>query len=107
VLWDWLMSLLWLTSVPLGVSSLTRLLSYMLTPFATRLSLEFTMLMPLAPINAVPARLVAPVADVVTVELFAAMLPPEAGSLAPAVTLSIWLSRSGCLFWVVLDVLWP
>jgi hypothetical protein len=51
------------------------------------------MLMPLAPLNALPLRLTAPVSLVVTVELFAAIEPPT----LPAVTPSIWLSRSGCL----------
>jgi hypothetical protein len=57
----------------------------MFTPFATRLSVEFTMLMPLAPLNTLPLTFTAPVLLEVTVELFAAMEE----SLAPAVTLSI------------------
>ena len=74
------------------------LLSNTLTPFPTIASEELTMLTPLAPINAVPARLTDPVAEVVTLELFAAIEPPDTveSSLWPAVTLSIWLSRSGC-----------
>ena len=88
--------------------SAVRLLSYTFTPFATRLSVELTMLRPLAPINAVPLRFTEPVVVVLTVELFAAIEPPDASppSLCPAVTLSIWLSRIGC-FCVVFDVLWP
>jgi len=78
----------------------------MLTPFATSASVELTMLRPLAPIKAAPLRLVVPLVVVVTVELFAAILPPEVGSLlSPAVTWSIWLAFSGCF--VVLDLLWP
>ena len=53
------------------------------------------MLMPLAPISAVPARLTAPVLFSVTVELLAAI---EEFSSPAAVTLSIWLSRRGLLF---------
>jgi hypothetical protein len=66
-------------------------------------------LTPLAPSNAVPARLTAPVAEVVTVELFAAIEPPDAdgSSLWPAVTLSICESTMGCFPCVVLVVLWP
>ena len=95
------MVLPWCTSVPVPVASLAKLASYTLTPSATSASLELTILTPLAPISAFPLRFTEPVDVVVTVELFAAMLPPEA---SPAVTLSIWLSFSGCF---VLDVLWP
>jgi hypothetical protein len=65
------------------------------------------MLMPVALSIAAPLRLTVPLVVVVTVELFAAILPPDAvGSLlAPAVTLSIWLALSGCF--VVLGLLWP
>jgi len=98
------MLLLWLTLVPVPVASLARLASYTLTPSATSASLELTILTPLAPISAFPLRFTEPVDVVVTVELFAAMLPPDAALLSPAVTLSIWLSFSGCF---VLDVLWP
>jgi hypothetical protein len=66
----------------------------MFTPLATRESVEFTMLMPLAPISAVPERLTAPELFSVTVELLAAI---EEFSSPAAVTLSIWLSRRGCL----------
>jgi hypothetical protein len=52
------------------------------------------MLTPLAPISAVPERFTAPVLFSVTVELLAAI---EEFSSPAAVTLSIWLSRSGCL----------
>ena len=53
------------------------LLSNTLTPFPTIASEELTMLTPFAPINAVPARLTDPVAEVVTLELFAAIEPPD------------------------------
>ena len=76
----------------------------MFTPLATRASVEFTMLMPLAPISAVPARLTAPELFSVTVELLAAI---EEFSSPAAVTLSIWLSCRACFSWVVLDLLWP
>jgi len=82
------------------------LLSYTLTPFATIASLEFTMLMPLAPLNTLPLTSTAPVLLEVTVELFAAIEE----SLAPAVILSNWLSRSACLVglsFVGLGVFWP
>jgi hypothetical protein len=92
------------TVVPLVGALLNALLSYMLTPLATSPSEEFTMLMPLAPIKAVPERFTVPVLLSVTVELLAAIA--EFSSPA-AVTLSIWLSRSGCLSWAVLDLLWP
>jgi hypothetical protein len=76
----------------------------MLTPLATSPSEEFTMLMALDPMSAVPERFTVPVLVAVTVELLAAI---EEFSSPAAVTLSIWLSRSGCLSWVVLDLLWP
>jgi hypothetical protein len=83
---------------------LNALLSYMLTPLATSESDELTILTPLAPMSAVPERFTVPVLFSVTVELLAAIA--EFSSPA-AVTLSIWLSRSGCLSWAVLDLLWP
>jgi hypothetical protein len=92
------------TSVELVEALLNALLSYMLTALPTSASDEFTMLMPLAPINAVPERFTVPVLFSVTVELLAAI---EEFSSPAAVTLSIWLSRSACLSWVVLDLLWP
>jgi hypothetical protein len=61
---------------PLAAESEVRLLSYTFTPSATAASVELTMLTPAAPIRAVPLRLTAPVALVVTVELFAAIEPP-------------------------------
>jgi hypothetical protein len=73
----------------------------MLTPSPTSESDEFTMLTPLEPISDVPERFTVPVLFSVTAELFAAIA--EFSSPA-AVTLSIWLSRSGCL---VLELLWP
>ncbi len=76
----------------------------MLTPLATSESDELTILTPLAPMSAVPERFTVPVLFSVTVELLAAIA--EFSSPA-AVTLSIWLSRSGCLSWAVLDLLWP
>ena len=79
-------------------------LSYTLTPLPTSASVEFTMLTPLAPSSAVPERFTAPVLFSVTVELLAAI---EEFSSPAAVTLSIWLSRSGCLSWVVFALLWP
>jgi len=54
--------------------------------------------------SAVPERFTVPVFVAVTVELLAAI---EEFSSPAAVTLSIWLSRSGCLSWVVLDLFWP
>ena len=98
------MLLLWFTLVPVPLRSLAKLTSYTLTPLATTASLELTILTPLAPISAFPLRFTESVEFVVTLELFAAILPPEAELVSPAVTLSIWLSRSGCF---VLDVLWP
>ena len=102
---DWFTLLLCVTVLLL----VPMLLSYTLTPFPTKASEELTILTPLAPSNAVPARLTAPVAEVVTLELFAAIEPPETGSLSlcPAVTLSICVSRRGCFPCVVLVVLWP
>ena len=76
----------------------------MLTPLATSPSEELTMLTPLAPIKAVPERFTVPVLVSVTVELLAAI---EEFSSPAAVTLSIWLSRSTFLSWVVLDLFWP
>jgi hypothetical protein len=90
--------------VPGVEALLNALLSYMLTPLATSASDEFTMLMPLEPMSAVPERFTVPVLFSLTVELLAAT---EEFSSPAAVTLSIWLSRSGCLSWVVLDLLWP
>jgi len=90
--------------VELVEALLNALLSYTLTPFPTSASEEFTMLMPLAPISAVPERFTVPVLFSLTVELLAAI---EEFSSPAAVTLSIWLSRSGCLSWVVLDLVWP
>jgi hypothetical protein len=84
----------WLTSVPVVAVSLTSLLSYMLTPLPTSESVEFTMSTPDAPMRAVPERATAPVLFSVTLELLAAI---EEFSSPAAVTLSIWLSRSGCL----------
>jgi hypothetical protein len=98
------MVLVWFTLVPLVEALLKALLSYTLTPLATSPSEEFTMLTPLAPIKAVPDRFTVPVLFSVTVELLAAI---EEFSSPAAVTLSIWLSRSGCLSWVVLDLFWP
>jgi hypothetical protein len=99
------MLLLWFTVVELVEALLSALLSYTLTPLPTSASLEFTMLTPLAPSSAVPERFTVAVLFSVTVELLAAIA--EFSSPA-AVTLSIWLSRSGCLSWVVLlDLLWP
>jgi hypothetical protein len=82
VLSDWLTVLVWVTFVPSVLSSAARLLSYTLTPLATRASVELTILTPLAPSSAVPLRLTAPVADVVTDELFAAIDPPDAEELS-------------------------
>jgi hypothetical protein len=96
--------LAWFTVVPLVEALLNALLSYTLTPLATSPSDEFTILTPLAPIRAVPERFTVPVLFSLTVELLAAI---EEFSSPAAVTLSIWLSRSGCLSWVVLDLLWP
>jgi hypothetical protein len=76
----------------------------MLTPLATSASEELTMLTPLAPMRAVPERFTVPVLFSLTVELLAAT---EEFSSPAAVTLSIWLSRIGCLSWVVLDLFWP
>jgi hypothetical protein len=92
------------TVVALVDELLNALLSYMLTPLATSASEEFTMLTPLAPIRAVPERFTVPVLFSVTVELLAAI---EEFSSPAAVTLSIWLSRSGCLSGFVLDLFWP
>jgi hypothetical protein len=95
------------TLVVLVEALLNALLSYMLTPFATTASEELTMLMPLAPIRAVPERFTVPVLFSLTVELLAAT---EEFSSPAAVTLSIWLSRIACLSclsWVVLDLFWP
>jgi hypothetical protein len=92
------------TVVALVEALLNALLSYMLTPLATSASEEFTMLTPLAPIRAVPERFTVPVLFSVTVELLAAI---EEFSSPAAVTLSIWLSRSCCLSWVVLVLFWP
>lgn len=80
--------------VELLVESVNALLSYTLTPLATSASVEFTILTPLAPSSTVPERFTVPVLFSVTVELLAAIA--EFSSPA-AVTLSIWLSRSGCL----------
>lgn len=68
----WETVLVWFTLVPVAVESLASLLSYMLTPLATSESVEFTMLTPLAPMSAVPARLTEPVLFSVTLELLAA-----------------------------------
>ena len=70
------------------------LASYTFTPLPTIASLEFTMLTPEAPKSAVPERFTVPVLFSVTLELFAAI---EEFSSPAAVTLSIWVSRSGCL----------
>jgi hypothetical protein len=91
------------TLVVLVEELLNALLSYMFTPLATRPSDEFTMLTPLAPMREVPERFVVAVLFSLTVELLAAT---EEFSSPAAVTLSIWLSRSGCLSWV-LDLFWP
>jgi hypothetical protein len=96
--------LAWLTVVPLVEALLNALLSYMLTPLPTSESEELTMLMPLAPMRAVPERFTVPVLFSLTVELLAAT---EEFSSPAAVTLSIWLSRIACLSWVVLDLFWP
>ena len=59
---------------------------YTFAPLATSASAELTMFTPLAPINALPARLTLPLLVSVTVELFAA----TADCSSPAaVTLSI------------------
>jgi hypothetical protein len=76
----------------------------MFTPLPTSASVEFTILTPLAPSSAVPERFTVAVLFSVTVELLAAT---EEFSSPAAVTLSIWLSRIGCLSWVVLDLVWP
>lgn len=92
----------WLTSAPLAVASVVRLLSYTFAPFATVASAELTMLIPLAPLKVDPLRFTVLVEKLVTVELFAAI----EGSPA-AVRLSIWLSRRACfpcLFCVVLGL---
>jgi len=82
------------TAVELLEALLNALLSYTLTPLATMASDEFTMLTPDAPSRAVPERFTVPVLFSLTVELLAAI---EEFSSPAAVTLSIWLSRSGCL----------
>jgi hypothetical protein len=92
------------TVVPLVEALLNALLSYTLTPFPTSASDEFTMLTPLAPMRDVPERFTVPVLFSLTVELLAAT---EEFSSPAAVTLSIWLSRSGCLSWAVLVLFWP
>jgi hypothetical protein len=92
------------TLVLLVEALLNALLSYMLTPLPTSASEELTILTPLEPIRAVPERLTVPVLFSLTVELLAAI---EEFSSPAAVTLSIWLSRSGCLSWAVLDLFWP
>ncbi len=97
------MVLVWFTLVPVVETLLNALLLYTLTPLATSASDEFTMLTALAPMRAVPERFTVPVLFSVTVELLAAI---EEFSSPAAVTLSIWLSRSGCLSWV-LDLFWP
>jgi hypothetical protein len=98
------MVLVWSTSVPVVGTLLNALLLYTLTPLPTSASDEFTMLTPLDPISAVPERFTVPVLFSLTVELLAAI---EEFSSPAAVTLSIWLSRSGCLSWAVLDLFWP
>jgi hypothetical protein len=90
----WSIELVCFTSVPVVETLLNALLSYMLTPLPTSASEEFTMSTPLEPMSAVPERFTVPVLFSVTVELLAAIA--EFSSPA-AVTLSIWLSRSGCL----------
>jgi hypothetical protein len=85
--------LVWFTFAPSLLPTVVRLPSYTFTPLATRASEEFTILTPLAPISTLP--LIFTVAELfsVTVELLAA----TADCSSPAaVTLSIWLSRSGC-----------
>ena len=84
----------WCTSVEVVEVSAASLLSYTLTPLATRPSTVFTMLTPVAPASTDPAIFDVAVLFSVTVELLAAIA--EFSSPA-AVTLSIWLSRRGCL----------
>lgn len=73
-----------------------------MTPLPTKASVEFTILMPLAPFSTLPEILTAPVLVSVTVELFAARA--ELSSPA-AVTRSIWLStRAFLLCFLPVDV---
>jgi hypothetical protein len=103
VLLDWVTPLAWLIVDPLALPLLTTF-----TPFPTRLSDELTMLIPDAPLKEPPERFTVPLLFSVIVELFAAI---ASCSSPAAVTLSIWLSRSGCcllcLWCAGLDVLWP
>jgi hypothetical protein len=87
----------WFTVELLLLLTVDRLPSHTLTPFPTELSVALTTSTPLAPSNAVPARLTEEFDDVVTDELLVAIAPP-AGSVmvAPAVTLSIWVSLIAC-----------
>jgi hypothetical protein len=52
------------------------LVGFLVTPFATKLLLEFTMLTPVAPVNALPLRLTAPVSLLVTAALATAIAVP-------------------------------
>lgn len=89
---DWSMLLVCLTTAPVAVEVEVSP-SQTFAPLPTIASDEFTMLTPLDPMRAFPERLTEPVLFSVTEELFAAIA--DCSSPA-AVTLSIWLSRSGC-----------
>jgi|ERR1035441_5425570 hypothetical protein len=102
----------WVTVELLLLLTVARLPSQTLTPSPTELSEALTTLTPFAPSNAVPDRFTLLLSEVVTVELFAAMAPPAGWAVvvAPAVTLSIWLSLMACALLCLVDdgsLLWP